>query len=444
MVSPDNRPLSIFYHHFFPRQEQRLDNHSTVELGDNFQEKCLQIRNVFLKCNIMIKRKFAKSVGQRLKSYPAVALVGPRQSGKTTLAKSLGGFYFDLEQTSDRLQLDLQWDNLVKARKLIILDEAQSWPELFNRLRGAIDSNRKRNGRFLLLGSVSPYLMKHVSESLAGRMALVELTPFLWGELSAQRQKRLWYCGGFPDGGILKPESYPQWQNDYFQLLTQRDLPNWGLPAKPQMTQRLLKMLAILHGQTLNASQIGRSLGLSYKTVSSYLDYLQGAFLIRLLQPYHANLKKRLVKGPKVYWRDTGLLHALLNVSDESELLNQPWVGASWEGFVVEQVLGSLSLLDKHLGAYFLRTSDQYEIDLVLEFGKEVWAVEVKLTSSPASSDVEKLNKAASLIGANKRILVSQTQKNIDNGKFISCNLKWLLSYFSKGDLGNQSTVEVK
>ena len=125
------------------------------ELGDNFQEECLQIRNDFLKCNIMIKRTFAKLVGQRLKSYPAVALVGPRQSGKTTLAKSLGGFYFDLEQASDRLQLDLQWDNLVKARKLIILDEAQSWPELFNRLRGAIDSNRKRNGRFLLLGSMS-------------------------------------------------------------------------------------------------------------------------------------------------------------------------------------------------------------------------------------------------------------------------------------------------
>ena len=140
------------------------------------------------------------------------------------------------------------------------------------------------------------------------------------------------------------------------------------------------------------------------------------------MQPYYANLKKRLVKGPKVYWRDTGLLHALLNVSDESELLNQPWVGASWEGFVVEQILGSLCLLDKHLGAYFLRTNDQYEIDLVLEFGKEVWAIEVKLTSSPASSDAERLNKVASLIGANKRILVSQTQKNIDNGEFISCN----------------------
>jgi len=380
----------------------------------------------------MIKRKAAELVKRGLKSYPAVALVGPRQSGKTTLAKLLDGLYFDLEQDSDRLQLDLQWDNLVKAGKFMILDEAQSWPGLFNRLRGAIDSNRKKTGRFLLLGSVSPYLMRYVSESLAGRMALVELTPFLCSELTPDRQSRLWFCGGYPDGGILKPRNFPQWQNNYLELLTQRDLPNWGLPAKPQMTQRLLKMLAILHSQMLNSSQIGQSLGLSYKTVNNYLDYLQGAFLIRCLQPYNANLKKRLVKSPKIYWRDTGLLHALLNVSDKSELLNQPWVGASWEGFVIEQIISNIGLLNKPFGAYYLRTSDQYEIDLVLDFGKQLWAIEVKLTSSPSPSDIDKLNKTADLIDADKRILVSQSQKTIDNGKLISCNLNWLINYLKK------------
>lgn len=229
------------------------------------------------------------------------------------------------------LRLDLEWADRVAAEELVILDEAQSWPEIFPRLRGAVDRERKRNGRFLLLGSVSPALMTQVSESLAGRLSRVELTPFLW-ENSPGPRARHWLTGGYPDGGVLDPTRFPQWQLDYVALLAQRDLPAWGLPAKPRVTDRLLCMLAAVHGQIWNASQLGQSLGLSYKTVNSYVAYLVGAFLIRRLQPYQVNVRKRLIKSPKVYWRDSGLLHALLNVSDERTLVVQPWSVSAGRG----------------------------------------------------------------------------------------------------------------
>ena len=375
----------------------------------------------------MIDRKITSLVEKRLNQYPAVAFVGPRQSGKTTLAQSLKGEYFDLENEADKVTLDVNWDKLVSGSRLIILDEAQEWPEVFKRLRGVIDKDRKRNGRFLLLASVSPALMQHVSESLAGRMGLLELTPFMWSELPSQKHDQLWLRGGYPDGGILQPDRYPQWQQQYLELLAMRDLPHWGLPAKPQMTLRLIKMLAAVHGQTLNASQLGQSLDIVYKTVKSYLEYLEGAFLIRQLQPFHANLKKRLIKSPKIYWRDSGLLHALLNVTDTQELFHQPWVGASWEGFVIEQIIGALKLKDSFFTPYFLRTGDQYEIDLVLDFGKQRWAIEIKLTSSPTVSDMQRLNKVADMIDASRRVMISRTSQNTDNGNVISCNLDWFI-----------------
>ena len=372
----------------------------------------------------MIPRQVQRQLEERLKAYPAVAMVGPRQCGKTTLAQSMRGVYFDLERAEDRLRLDLEWEALVAGRKLAILDEAQSWPEVFTRLRSAIDRDRKRMGRFLLLGSVSPSLMIHVSESLAGRLSIVELTPFLWTELKAKTSlERHWLCGGYPDGGVLQPRRYPRWQLDYLALLAQRDLPTWGLPAKPRTTDRLLRMLAAVHGQTWNASQVGQSLGLSYQTVNTYVDYLVGAFLIRRLQPFQANLRKRLIKSPKVYWRDGGLLHALLNVSDARSLLAQPWVGASWEGFVIEQAIGELSSRGCVFEAYYFRTSDQYELDLVLDHGKERWAVEIKLTGSPSPADLARLDRTADLVGASRRFLVSQVGRSSGDQKRASCNL---------------------
>ena len=383
----------------------------------------------------MLPRRVLPLLHQRLDDAPAVALVGPRQCGKTTLARSLGGLYFDLEQDQDRLRLDLEWPRLSAGQKLVVLDEAQAWPEIFQRLRGAIDEDRKRNGRFLLLGSIAPSLMRQVSESLAGRLSLVELTRLLLPELSTQASRdRLWLCGGYPDGGVLAPRRFPQWQQDYFALLTQRDLPAWGLPARPQVTQRLARMLAALHGQLWNSSRLGQSLGLNHQTVSGYLDYLEGAFLIRRLMPYHANLKKRLVKSPKVYFRDSGLLHALLNVESRDDLLVQPWVGASWEGFVIDQILGVLSANGRRFEAFHVRTSDQYEIDLVLSFGRELWAVEVKLTTNPAPEDLRRLDKTADLIGAKRRFLVSQTTKVVQGTSTVSCSLPWMLEALGDGD----------
>jgi len=257
---------------------------------------------------------------------PAVALLGPRQSGKTTLAKSISKVYFDLEIEQEKLRLDLQWDDVVQSNKPVILDEAQNDPEIFPRLRGEIDRKRKVNGRFLILGSVSPALMKQVSEFLTGRIAICELTPFYFQEVNNKGIDNLWLMGGFPDGGILKKSQFPVWQANYLSLLAMRDLPLWGLPSTPQVTQRLFKMLAVGSGTIWNASQIGKSMGLSYHTVNSYLDFLEHAYLIRKLPPYFANIRKRLVKSPKVYWRDTGLLHSLMEIRNYNELIEQPWV----------------------------------------------------------------------------------------------------------------------
>ncbi|MBI5198379.1 MAG: ATP-binding protein [Nitrospirae bacterium] len=381
---------------------------------------------------MILPRKVKTLVEQRLKSYPAVALVGPRQSGKTTLARSLSTEYFDLEQEQERLRLDIQWPSLIKTKRLIVLDEAQTWPELFPRLRGAIDEERRRNSRFLLLGSVSPALMENVSESLAGRLSMVELSPFILTELPDTPLTELWLRGGFPDGGILTSGLYPQWQKDYLGLLTQRDLPNWGLSAKPQVMHRLLKMLAAVHGQLWNASQIGQSLGLSYHTVNGYVHFLEGVFLIRKLQPWSTNLRKRLIRSPKCYWRDTGLLHSLLNVQDYETLLNQPWVGASWEGFVIEQILDTLNAAGRPVDPWFFRTSDGSEIDLLFRYGNKLWAIEAKLTSRPSLQDFDSLNRTADMVGADKRVLISQTTRSAMGEDRISCSLPELLNMFAK------------
>ncbi|MEI8354079.1 MAG: ATP-binding protein [Lentisphaerota bacterium] len=375
----------------------------------------------------MKQRAIGQRLQQDLQRYPAVALVGPRQCGKTTLAKSLGGHYFDLEDEADVLKLDLSWDRLIAGKDLVVLDEAQSHPPVFKRMRCAID-RRREAGRFLVLGSVSPALMREVSESLAGRLGLVELTPFFLDEVGAEALDALWLHGGFPDGGILGTDAMPGWQRNYLALLAQRDLPAWGLPSKPQMTERLFKMLAVAHGTPWNASAIGQSLGLNYQTVNGYMDYLEGAFLLRRLQPFHANIRKRLVKSPKVYWRDSGLLHALSGISTMDALLSQPWVGASWEGFVIEQTRSRLNASGTNCELYHVRTSDQHEIDLLLDFGTERWACEIKLTADPKVDDLARLNKVADLIGAEKRILISRTIALIESGTSASLNLPGFLA----------------
>lgn len=364
----------------------------------------------------------------RLASFPAVALLGPRQCGKTTLARSFAGRYYDLEQPGDRLRLDLEWADVAGRDGLTVLDEVQADPEVFARLRGAIDADRRRNGRFLLLGSVAPSLMVQVSQSLAGRLSVVELTPLSHLELAAEHRERLWLCGGFPDGGVLDGAAFPDWQLGYLGLLARRDLPDWGLPARAPTTMRLFRLLAAGHAQQWNASAVGAALGLSYQTVNRYVDRLEDAFLVRRLPAYHANIRKRFIKRPKLLWRDSGLLHALLGVSDHDGLLGQPWVGSSWEGHVIEQVLAALQQTGRRFEAYHMRADDNHELDLVLEVGAELWAVEIKLTTQPSPSHMARLRESAALIGAHRRFLITRMAGTADNGPDVLCDLPGMLA----------------
>lgn len=370
----------------------------------------------------MISRIYKQQVQDKLDKFPAVALLGSRQCGKTTLAQQFDGIYFDMETTGSEARLDAQWESLVTGKKLIVIDEAQQAPWVFSRLRGTIDSERKRNGRFLLLGSVSPALMKNVSESLAGRMGLVHMTPFILPELKSGQLDDLWLYGGYPDGGILEVRMFPEWQQNYLEMLTTRDLPTWGLPAKPQQTMRLLAMLAANNGQPLNTSQLGASLSLDHKTILSYCDFLEGVFLIRRLAPYFTNIKKRLIKTPRIYWRDSGLLHSIMNVSDIEHLYRQPWLGHSWEGYIIEQTLSTIATTGKRVHPFFFRTSDGYELDIVLDWGTECWAIEIKLTSNPSTEMISRLHKTADMINADKRVLVCRIAQKIESDNLLVIN----------------------
>lgn len=377
----------------------------------------------------MHRNAYAATTRALLRQFPAVALVGPRQSGKTTLAKSLRGIYFDLEQDEDRVRLDAMWPELVAQKQLVVLDEVQTWPDVFRRLRGAIDVSRKRNGRFLLLGSASPFLMREVGESLAGRLGILELTPFLVDELGEAEKNRLWAFGGFPDGGVLKPKQFGTWQKNYLQLMAQRDLPTLGLSANSQTTQKLFHMIAAVHGGMWNASEIGRSLGISYHTAQAYTDLLEGAFLIRLLAPYAANLKKRLVKTPKVYWRDSGLLHVLRGLTVPRTLLSQPWVGSSFEGYVIEQIVGAYTRRGMAVEASFYRSHLGDELDLVLRVDGKMQAFEIKLSSSPSPQDVEKAKRIAATIGAQRLNVICRTSKPVrSNSLWITTLEEYLAS----------------
>jgi predicted AAA+ superfamily ATPase len=390
---------------------------------------------------LMIERGTTQLIREMLQQFPAVALVGSRQCGKTTLAKTFGRHYFDIESVPERGRLDVLWDSIMEGNELAVFDEAQCWPELFARLRGAIDARRKVKGRFILLGSISPELMKQVGESLAGRMGLVELTPLHVSEMPASSDDLLWRCGGYPEGGVLEEGAgYPRWQSSYLRLMSKRDLPQWGLPSKPELTYRLFRLLAGMHGNSQNASELGAVLGLTHTTIQSYLDYLEGAFLIRRLPAYHAKITKRLVRTPKVYWRDTGLLHMLLGMTAKDDLLRMPWVGLSWEGWVIEQILAHRSALGIDTQASYFRTNDGWECDLVLESQGIRELIEIKLTTAPATEDLAKLRKIQSLIGADRLVLLTRSRENLTQGHTWMTNLRGYLaalSYSPEKSAGN-------
>jgi hypothetical protein len=341
----------------------------------------------------MLRRLLEPSLLASLKRFPVVGLVGARQCGKTTLARAVArklgrAVYLDLERPSDAARLtdpELFLEPL--ADRLVIIDEIQRQPGLFPVLRSLVDA-RRRSGRFLVLGSASPALARQASESLAGRIVYHELAPFTLAEVATLRRGgtlHLWNRGGFP-GSLLaasNPRSFA-WREAYIATHLQRDLPELGVRIPAAALRRFWEMLAHFHGQLWNASKIAASLGVTAPTVKHYLDTLQDTFMVRTVSPFAANLKKRLVKSPKVYLRDSGLLHALLRIGTADDLLGHPIAGASWEGWVIEQALAADG---GRSGAYFYRSAAGAEIDLVLERPRaRRLAFEIKLASAPKPS----------------------------------------------------------
>jgi len=347
----------------------------------------------------MVKRLLLKKLIIALQNMPVVALLGSRQVGKTTLALEVPKFigketaYLDLELDSDLAKLSDAEAYLRRCeRKLLIIDEVQRKPGLFRLLRGLVDIRKRageRTAHFLLLGSASRDLIQHSSETLAGRIRFLELSPFSALELSRENNlldiEKHWLRGGLPDSYLSASdhESWA-WRGDFISSYIERDIPLMGPHISATTMRRLWSMLAHNNSQQVNYSKLGESLGVSYKTIKSYIDTLTDFYMVRQLQPWSGNTKKRLVKAPKLYLRDSGLMHRFLNITDFESLLGHPAIGASWEAYVVEQILNQVS--DQWRSSFY-RTTAQAEVDLILEGpNQQVWAIEVKRSLAPTVS----------------------------------------------------------
>ena len=338
----------------------------------------------------MIPRQLETRLTQRLGQFPAVALLGPRQVGKTTLARAgqaaKSALYLDLENPADLEKLaDARGYLGAQSGRLTIIDEVQRAPGLFQTLRGLIDERIQAGeaaGHFLLLGSASIDLLRQASESLAGRIATLELTPFTLLEIDPAQQSRLWVRGGFPRGFLADTEEHSViWRENFIRTYLERDIPQLGPRIPAETLRRFWTMLAHAQGGLHNAADLARALAVDGKTVARYLDLMVDLLLVRRLPPYFANVRKRLVKSPKVYVRDSGLVHTLLRLDDLDDLLGHPVAGASWEGFVIENLLRAAP---ERTQASFYRTATGVEADLVLELpGNRLWVMEVKRGLAP-------------------------------------------------------------
>lgn len=335
----------------------------------------------------MINRRIKQKVEKRLESVPAIALMGPRQVGKTTLALEIAeqrpSVYLDLESRIDLQKIgNIEDFHAANRGKLIILDEVQRAPEIFAPIRGIIDRERRagnRVGHFLFLGSASIDLLKQSSETLVGRLSYIELHPVNAREYSDKKDSlnRLWVRGGFPDSLLSKDdETSLLWRHDFIKTYLERDIPQLG-PRVPATTlERFWMMLAHGQGTAVNASKLASNLEVSHTTISRYIDLLADLLLVRKIPPYAVNVKKRIVKSPLVYVRDSGITHALLDIKDINDLLGHPVLGKSWEGFVIENIS---SVLPSNANLFYYRTAGGAEIDLIVEFSlREKWAVEIK------------------------------------------------------------------
>ena len=371
----------------------------------------------------MLLREAFETVQTRLLQFDSVALLGSRQTGKTTLAHQVaaawngGAKYLDLENPADRRLLDDPVAYLsMHARQLIVLDEIHRTPDIFQVLRGQIDERRRMQGeagKFLILGSASMDLLRQSSENLAGRISYVELAPFTIREIwnqgtspradSASELDRLWLQGGFPLSYLHEDERVSlDWRMDFIQTYLERDLPQFGLQVATDRMDRFWRMIANDQGELFNAQRYARSLGVSGHTVNRYLDVLHKLLMLRVLQPWHSNTGKRLVKSPRPYVRDSGILHALLGLRTMDDLLSHPVAGKSWEGFVIENLV---SAAFGRARPYFYRTAAGAEADLVLELAPDRrWAIEIKLSSAPAVD--RGFYNAIDDVEAERRILV--------------------------------------
>ena len=352
-----------------------------------------------------------------------MALLGPRQVGKSTLARAVaqqrpGALVLDLERAQSRERLAQPEVFLAANRqRLVVLDEVQFLPELFRELRGEIDAER-RPGRFLLLGSASFALLRQ-SESLAGRLAVVDMAPLLAAEAapSFTQVQALWLRGGFPDSYTAPSERASLgWREAFIRHLLATDLPALGIKVDAELLRRFWRMTAHLHGQLFNAASIAASLGVSQPTVARWLDHLTQALLLRRLEPYHVNLGKRLVKSPKVYVRDSGLLHSLLGIHAVNDLLGHPSTGASWEGFCIEQICG---LLPPGAQVSFYRTAAGAELDLVVEVGSRKLGFEIKFSSAPKVS--KGFWQACQDVGVHQAYVVAPVEQGWSMKSHIAC-----------------------